>query len=179
MGLDYIPENMTEEEVMGVIETVVDRMAHKYTFFSYDVDDVKQEAFIECLEALPRYDNDRPLENFLSSHLRFRMINLLRKNRILDANYKSNIDSEYMKVIRPAQLEDGCSVASNEETVDYTSIDYKDMVDIINKELPASVRMDYLKMINGMYIPKPRRLEITNMIINILAQNGYEEGKDE
>ena len=173
-----IPEGMTETEVMGVIEKVIDKMAPNYTFFGYDVDDIKQESFILCMDALERYDPDYPLENFLSKHLSFRLKTLMRTNRILDANYKTDTDSEKMKVLKPAQMDDNFSVAS-EEQMDYTNVDFADMVDIINSELPSAVRMDYLKMINNVYIPKPRREEITDMIKNILSEHGYyEKGQD-
>ena len=49
------------------------------------------------------------------------------------------------------------------------------MVNAINKYLPANMRMDYLKMINDVYITKQRREEITNIIIDILQEHGYHE----
>ena len=39
-------------EVIDKIQLVVDRIAPKYTFHGYDVDDMKQEAFIICIDAL-------------------------------------------------------------------------------------------------------------------------------
>ena len=57
---------MTYDQVMKQIEVVVNRISPKYTFNTYDVDDIKQEAFIICMDALQRYDQKRPLENFLS-----------------------------------------------------------------------------------------------------------------
>jgi hypothetical protein len=61
-----IPDGMTEGDVMITIERVSSRIAPKYVTYGYTLDDMKQEAFIMCVEALPRYDNKRPLENFLS-----------------------------------------------------------------------------------------------------------------
>ena len=46
-----IPQGMTEEQVVDQIQIVVDLMAPKYTFYGYTTDDIKQEAFIICLEA--------------------------------------------------------------------------------------------------------------------------------
>ena len=70
-----IPNNMTEEQVMKTIMLVVNRTASKYTFYGYDSDDIKQEAFIICMDALNRYDSKRPLENFLAVHLSNRLKN--------------------------------------------------------------------------------------------------------
>ena len=49
-----IPKNMTKEEVLDKIKLVVDRISPKYTFHGYDVDDIKQEAFMICMDALDR-----------------------------------------------------------------------------------------------------------------------------
>ena len=54
-----IPKNMTKEEVLEKIDLVVNRISPKYTFHGYDVDDIKQEAFMICMDALDRYDQKR------------------------------------------------------------------------------------------------------------------------
>ena len=76
----HVPSNMTEQEVIDQIQIVVDRIAPKYTFYGYQRTDLIQEAFIICMEALPRYDETRPLENFLSVHLSNRLKNFVRDN---------------------------------------------------------------------------------------------------
>ena len=55
-----IPKNLKEDEVLDKIELVINRIAPKYTFHGYDLNDIKQEAFIICYEALERYDQKRP-----------------------------------------------------------------------------------------------------------------------
>ena len=83
-----IPKNMTKDEVIDKIKIVVDRIAPRYTFHGYDIDDMKQEAFIICIDALDRYDQKRPLENFLAVNLSNRLKNFVRDN------YCSNKDSD-------------------------------------------------------------------------------------
>ena len=41
-----VPSNMTEEEVLRVMDKVINKTAGKYTFYGYTVDDIKQESFI-------------------------------------------------------------------------------------------------------------------------------------
>ena len=41
----HIPSNMTPQNVIDQIEIVVNRIAPKYTFYGYDTNDMKQEAF--------------------------------------------------------------------------------------------------------------------------------------
>lgn len=77
-----IPANLTEEEVLSVIEKVVGKISAKYKFGIYDLDDIRQEARILCMTALAQYDGERPLENFLSIHVRNRLITLRRDKHV-------------------------------------------------------------------------------------------------
>ena len=47
-----IPKGMTEEEVVRQINKVCDRISPRYTFYGYTIEDIKQESFIICMEAL-------------------------------------------------------------------------------------------------------------------------------
>ena len=169
-----IPSNMTEEEVTNVIRKVCERSAPKYTFYGYDSRDMIQEANIICLEALDRYDENRPLENFLASNLSNRL-----KNFVRDKHFVSCSDENRAKVYQPAQLD-------NDNTIQHwidvrlnwlDHIDKDQIFNIVDRELPASMRLDYLKMQNDVYIPKSRREEIVQEMQEILEEHGYyEEG---
>ena len=69
---------MTETQVIKVIEKVINRTCSKYTFGYYELDDIKQEAFIIAINALEKYDGVRPLENFLQVDLGNKLKNLKR-----------------------------------------------------------------------------------------------------
>jgi len=73
-----IPDGFTEEEVLSTINSVANRLAYKYRFGYHDVDDMKQEARLLAMQALDKYDNKRPLENFLWTHVRNRLFNFKR-----------------------------------------------------------------------------------------------------
>jgi DNA-directed RNA polymerase specialized sigma24 family protein len=160
---------MTEKEVLKEINLVVNRMAHKYTFYGYEVEDIKQEAFIICMEALPRYDEERPLENFLAVHLSNRLKNFVRDN------YFMKDEEEKRRVVMPGQL-------ANEEYIvdDLTDgqdkLDYKMMLKILDLKLSASYREDYLKIIHDAYVPKKRREEVLGFIYEVLEEHGHAEG---
>jgi len=163
-----IPKNMTYDQVMKQIEVVVNRIAPKYTFSTYDVDDIKQEAFIICMDALERYDQKRPLENFLSVHLSNRLKNFIRDN------YYTKDEEEKKRVMRPKYL-------GSEDIVQYDNqteqlVDAKNIKTVVDKHLPAHYRADYLKIINEVYVPKKRREEIIELIKEIVETYGYEKG---
>ena len=163
-----IPPNMTLQQVMSSISIVVDRISPKYTFNGYEVDDIKQEAFIICVDALERYDHNRPLENFLSVHLSNRLKNFVRDNF-----YTKNEDDK-KKILSPKQLSYEDYVPDNENNGD-DFIDASDIKKIIDGSLSSNHRSDYLKIINDVYVPKKRREEIVAIIKNILKENGYEK----
>ena len=168
----HTPDGMTEQEVVDQIEKVCNRISPRYTFYGYTVDDIRQESFIICMEALSRYDNTRPLENFLSVNLSNRL-----KNFVRDHHFIYNDDGDRVKILKPAQLEHENAVVDNKDNhISYESIEYKNMAEIIDIKIPAAIRLDYLRMINDVYITKQRREEIVTIIQEILQEHGYEDG---
>ena len=170
-----IPKNMTEDQVMTSIEKVIKRISPKYTFYGYTLDDIKQESFLICMDALKRYDEKRPLENFLSVNLSNRLKNFVRDNHFLAE------EEEKAKIAQPGQLENDHSIVDNEEkfSIPEYSIDYTDIIDLLNTEIPASIRMDYLKIVHEVPLPKNRRQEVMDYINYILQSYGYLEETDE
>lgn len=163
----HVPEGMTEEEVLEVMNKVIDKIAPKWTFFGFTVDDIKQESYFILSAALPKYNGDYPLENFLSVVLPRKLYNLKRDNHALN-----DLSDDKKKVSRPAQLEDDFNM-TYQDGDEYEAMDYSEMVNLINRELPANMRQDYLKMAHQVSVPKPRREEITTYIKIILEDHGY------
>lgn len=160
-----IPKNMTQQEVIDQINVVVNRISARYIFHGYEVEDIKQEAFIICMDAMERYDPSRPLENFLSVHLSNRLKNFVRDN------YYTKDQEDKKKVIKPSSL-------SYEDTVPLYTNDIDDNIDaanfqqIIDLKLPSEYRADYLKIINDVYVPKKRREEVISIIKDLLDEEG-------
>lgn len=165
-----IPNGMTESEVTEKICVVVDRIAPKYAFYGYSVDDVKQEAFIICIEALNRYDPSRPLENFLSVNLSNRMKTFVRDNY-----FTASTHEDRKKLVQPAQLDFEEAIIDQQEkySISYDDLNHKEMSRAIDSNLPASMRLDYLKMLNDVYVCKQRRSEIMDTIREILEDRGF------
>jgi len=171
-----VPQGMTEQEVVDQITKVCDRIAPKYTFYGYTIDDIKQESFMICMDALKRYDDNRPLENFLSVNLSNRLKNFVRDNHFISTD-----NDERVKIVQPAQLdyENNIVDSSNSFTMSYDDIELKDISRLINEHIPPFMRMDYLRMINDVYITKQRKEEIIDTILEILEEHGYnEEGQN-
>jgi DNA-directed RNA polymerase specialized sigma24 family protein len=75
-----LPNGVTEEEFLNVLEKISKKLVHKFRFGYHEVEDMKQQAAIFAMEGLERFDNSRPLENFLWTHVRNRLFNFKRNN---------------------------------------------------------------------------------------------------
>lgn len=71
---------VSEEEFLIVLDNISKRLGHKFKFGYHSYEDMKQQAAIFALEGLEKYDNTRPLENFLWTHVRNRLFNFKRDN---------------------------------------------------------------------------------------------------
>ena len=114
------------------------------------------------------------LENFLSVNLSNRL-----KNFVRDHHFIKHDNGDRVKVLNPAQLEYENTIMGDDGklTTSYDSLETKTIVEAINEHLPASIRMDYLRMINDVYITKQRRDEVLEVVEGILREHGfYEEG---
>jgi len=75
-----LPHGVTEDQFLNALDNISKRLGHKFKFGYHSFDDMKQQAAIFALEGLKNYDNKRPLENFLWTHVRNRLFNYKRDN---------------------------------------------------------------------------------------------------
>ena len=151
------PKNLSEKETFDTINYIISKIAPKYTFSGYDLDDIKQESFIICIEALDRYDNERPLENFLAVNLSNRLKNLIRDNHM---NSKS---PEKKNIKCPASIKDENYIEDRRTDFENDLIN-KDIKQCIDEKMPHSMCEDYLKMLHGVYVPKNKKEQILEFI---------------
>jgi hypothetical protein len=71
---------ITEQELLDTIDVITKKLAYKFKFGYHQIEDMKQQISIFALEGLENYDNKRPLENFLWTHVRNRLFNFKRDN---------------------------------------------------------------------------------------------------
>lgn len=69
---------VTEQEFISVWNKISKKLGYKFKFGYHSYEDMKQQAAIFALEGLKNYDNKRPLENFLWTHVRNRLFNYKR-----------------------------------------------------------------------------------------------------
>tara|TARA_R110000824_G_scaffold160810_1_gene335748 strand:+ start:857 stop:1372 length:516 start_codon:yes stop_codon:yes gene_type:complete len=169
-----VPSNMTEEEVISIIKKVATRLAPKFTFAFFETEDIEQEAYLMAVEALERYEESRPLENFLFAHIGNRLKNFKRDNYYrFDYGKAEKIQTTKKRILEPAILDDSACIAKEDSIAD--DIYIKNMQAKIDRSLSAHLRSDYLRMKEGEVVTKQRRAEIETEIKNIMGAE-YEEG---
>jgi len=182
-----IPPNHTEEQVLALLDNIANRFKMKYRFDIHDEDDIYQEAYVLAWQALDKYNGNHPLENFLTTHVSNRLKNFKRNN--LYYKQEPGIDSSkqeraewnerYLSQKRIFEAitidrirdehESNMRRPSDSENVLY----YKQVAQCIDKFLPSELRIEYLKMKEGINIPKPRREYVMGVLKQILEDNGY------
>ena len=56
-----IPQGMTEEQVLQIINNITNRLAGKFKFGYHEIEDMKQQARLFAWQGLENYDGIRPL----------------------------------------------------------------------------------------------------------------------
>ena len=182
-----IPTGKTEEEVLDIIEKIVSRLASRYKFGYFDIDDIKQEARIHAISKLKKYNTKRgPLENFLSRAIKNFLFNL-RRNKFSRPESKLKEASEKQKqrntskknLMEPLDLG---SVDMNEESRMYYEVDeverltLKEINDVVEAELDVSLRKDFLTWKAGMTVEKNRRKKMLTRVAAILMEKRIDVG---
>ena len=157
------------QDQMETILRVIDRIAPSYVFGFYETDDIKQESYIICHEALQRWDQIRPLENFLSKNLSNRLKTLIR-----DKYSRSTTTSARHAELneRKRQLVDLRSANGSYEPVkDFESAMLtREAVDFSREKIDPKSRNDLDRLLNGVSIPAARRKKLYNKIREILGE---------
>ena len=188
---------MTEAQVIDSINKVVNILAPKFKFGYYTVDDMKQEGRRFALEALSsdKYDEGRPLENFLYRHVKNRFINFKRdKYRRNDppcklchnctdksghpdgqfcAKYlswkKRNMSKQ--NILNPldiTNISDENESRTRQDSTVVQDIEYKEMLATLDEKLPMELRGTYLLMLAGEHVSKSKREEVERAVLAIL-----------
>ena len=160
---------MTEEQVITTISQISSRLANKYTFPNYESDDIEQEAFIIGMEAMNRYDENRPLENFLSVHIKNRLSNFKRdKYYRPDDGKAEEIQQGKKKLLDATSFESVRNVLISAECSD--ALEEKELLEYIDLNLPANMRSDYLRFFNNQTLTKTKKAKLVEVLKDILER---------
>jgi DNA-directed RNA polymerase specialized sigma24 family protein len=192
-----IPSNHTEAEVVEIIEKVSKRLAPKFRFGYHSVEDIQQQAALYAWEGLAKYDEERPLENFLWVHVHNQLYNHKRKhcgrpdepclkcplNAYVNGKctaYDSRMDCKYYaswvsrNEIKRSLLSTSESVESYAEDSAEDNYVKQELFKLVDTRMPVQHRELWIKYSNNLKLPKHKRDEIETIIKDILQENNFE-----
>ncbi len=186
---------MTEAEFVGIADKIVCLLASKFKFGYFDVDDIKQYGRLYAWQALDSYDASRPLENFLYTHIKNRLINLKRDkysrndppcktcaagNLHNDGNHCSRHlkwlkrNTTKKNILIPLDIDNISHDRESRTRVESSVLEdvaCDELLQIIDRKLPIELRATYLQMRDGVHVPKNKRQEVENAVLDILRGN--------
>ncbi len=187
----YIPNGLTETEIITAIDKVAGRLSLKFAFACYTADDLKQQCFVWSIENLHKYEPGRPLENFLQVVLKNKLRNLKRDKlrraevpckpcndgtfcsdlgpctRHLEWSRKNKTKSDIMYPVHLDAIDEETET-SLQVTTSLRDAEAEELSRKVAERLPARLRADYLRMIDGAIVPSERRKTIKDEVRKIL-----------
>ena len=202
-----IPKNMTEKEVLEIIDKIASKLCYKFKFGYHDVEDMKQQARLFAIQGMDNYDESRPLENFLWTHVRNRLFNYKRDNferpdkpcfscPFYDPSCKNSRNEceefedkhscelfagwlsrnstkkNLMSPVGISEVKNDGEKNMNTSSSPLENIANEELLNLIDKKIPLELRLDYLRLKNGLKLPRPKRNMIIQQIKDILKENG-------
>ena len=196
-----IPDGMSEEDVLRVIEKTVRYLSPSFKFGYFDVEDMKQEGTIFCLEALESFNFDKSCQQdksdalftFLKTHVRWRFLNMRRKsltrieppacdcelcvndsaNRLDCKKYSNWVKRNMAKksLMEPFDVLNVTTTDASEQTDVNENLLSSEIISILDEHVCANLRADYRRFIEGHTIPRQRRNRVINHIKEILSKH--------
>ncbi len=176
--------NPLSNEDLNTIVRVATQVSPKYCFGSHEREDMIQEGIRIGLEGLRHYKEELPLENFMRVHIKNRLINFKRDNyyryeKTADATKaavwaaRNKLRQNLMSPLEISEVEHKVPLVDN--VIEDAS--YNELIHMIKVKLPAALRTDFLRMVDGVSLPAIRRIRIQEEVQLILQpqQGGQNE----
>ena len=197
-----LPKGVSQEDFLTALDNITKRLASKFRFAYHSIEDMKQQAAIFALEGLKNYDKNRPLENFLWTHVRNRLFNYKRNNYqrpdnpcitcpFFDKHFQ-NSNNQCSKFTNKNDCELYAPWAKRNEakkniiqpnSIDNTShlnpsanydtlIENKEIISFLDNNIGPEYRESYLKLKNGSKISKTELNKLKLYIFQLMETTG-------
>lgn len=170
---------------------------------------MKQQAAIFAIEGLENYDNKRPLENFLWTHVRNRLFNYKRNNYqrpdkpclkcpLFDKNFQNSVsgcskfrdknDCELYKAWSnrnetKKNIMQPSFIEDDSQLVKPSGlnnfIENKEIIQFLDHNIESDYRESYLKLKHGVKLPKQQLLKLQNHIKELMIKNDIQNPYEE
>ncbi len=140
---------------LAIIMDIADSLSSAYSSISLEKEDLQQEIFLFCMDALPRYDGRVPLENFLRKHSKNRILNLIRYNKRRRILFDT-VDVDVLKEVLSYEPED--------------KLEENELFSILEEELTINERKLLMKILDGIPIVNSRKNHVREKVREIIIR---------
>jgi hypothetical protein len=193
-----LKNGVPEAEFLKILDKITKKLSYTFKFGYHSAEDIKQQAAIFALEGLEKYDNKRPLENFLWTHIRNRLFNFKRdkyqrpdKPCLSCPFHRPNEQSPCAKYFHQSECKEYFNWYKRNDSkknimkpmiVDNLNelfksgsvterLQHNEVFTLIDEFLPVQYRENYLKMLHGDKVPKAEQRIVIEQITNILKEH--------
>lgn len=161
-------KNPTEEQ-LKIIYKIARQISSNKWIPGYEKEDIEQEAIIIGIKGTHRYNGSIPFDKFIGNHMRNRLMTLRRDKYIKPGcscgKCKKCINnSSISSIMNASDIENEKSIPINSET----DIESKDLLEYLDNFIPADLREDYLKLLQGVSIQQNRKEKLREIIRDAL-----------
>lgn len=196
----YIPEGLTEREILKVINSIVNQLCPSFVFGYYQLEDIKQEARIFAIQALPNFDPNksraskhRPtvsdqLYNFLRTHIYNHLKNLKRNkyerkmppcDDCIEFNPKCKKCKKWANNARRNErkqnLLNSIAVDTTISEQSFLQEDSYNLIQEIFEKLSPDTRCDFRRLLDGVKISPHRHEKLKAEILQHLNVTDIED----
>jgi hypothetical protein len=152
-------------------------MGRTSVFGIYDKDDIYQEIFLMVRDAQTKYDESKSDDEFLFylNYCRKRLKTLKRNNNV---NTKTKLHGQKMKIINATQIDAESDFFA--DSFNFKKIDDADFLsEVVDKKIPASLRLNYLRLKQGAEINYHEKIKLIQAIRDIIRINNDKQETSE
>lgn len=153
-----------QERLLEYVDRIASVLAKNMKFGIYDEDDIKQEIFLLVHKAEPLYDPSKGDEFMFYYHFVRNRLRTLRRDKYQNPTLTDK--DLIVKFNNPIPLEENTKSYYNQGIEE---VDKNDLLStFVNSKIPAALRIDYLKILEGIDIPYHDRVRVIKAVKNIL-----------
>lgn len=167
-----LPSGITQEYLVETIDHISNQLK-SFAFGYYTPEDIKSECYIFALQALPKYDHNRPLVNFLYVHIRNRLTNLRRdklfrpEKKMLEIKDSENESDQKLfqgyvarnvakqSLINPIDIYNHANSITGSDPCQDES-DRNEIIGILDGLVPPQFRREWLRLRLGLNVSSQR-----------------------
>jgi DNA-directed RNA polymerase specialized sigma24 family protein len=168
---------MPTSEQLEIIQKVIARISSKHKFSYYEIEDIKQEAFIIACEALENYDSSRPLENFIARHISNRLKTLRRnkyfRQNTVEGTRHHSLNESKKALMDLVSLSDDSGEIKHDISyeVDFDKISTTEALNKVLDNLSPQMRSDFMKLANGVTVKFHKKEALFKKVREILNED--------